>query len=398
MGKIMPEEILRQRKLMYPFMLILVLLLGVGFAALYSASYYRALQLTGDSLYYVRRQAIFGVMGIAGGILAFLIPEKSFKWIVPLVLTLSLALMLLTQFSPLGDTRLGARRWMTIGPVSFQPSEAVKLSLVLFLANYLGKHGERMKEFAFTVIPAAVILLFASLILLQRDFSTAVLVTFVSFSMVAVSPARKKYLLFLLLLMAVPGVLLLLSEEYRFRRILGFLYPELDPTGINYQVNMSLRAVASGGLFGTGFGLGEMKLGAIPEVMADFIFAAFAEETGLVGISVVWVLFMALAWIGYRCAAAHRSAQPKLFYLGFGCTSMIIWQALMNMGVVVGAVPPTGIPLPFFSLGGTHLFALLVFCGFIGRTIYAPVLQGSHDAAIADDYLAYSRYEYHGGV
>ncbi len=389
MRRILPEEVLDQRTLLFPFFAVLLLLLGAGLVSLYSASYFRALNITGDPFYYVRRQAVFALLGIIGALVMAGIPYHYFRFLVPLVLAASLVLMLLTLLSPLGETRLGARRWMSLGPVSLQPSEVVKISVILFLANYLGKHGKRLEELRIAAVPVGVVLLFAVLIILQRDFSTALLFVFVMFSMIAVSRTKKIYLLFFLLLVMVPGIMLLLMEEYRLRRVIGFLFPSADPTGMNYQVNMSLRAVASGGFLGTGFGLGTMKH-VIPEVSADFIFASFAEETGLAGVLSVWLLFAALGYIGYRAAAAHRHGDQRLFFLGFGCTSMIIWQALINMAVVIGAVPPTGLPLPFFSLGGTNLAMVLTMCGCIGRTVYAPTLQHSgYEELDSADYVLY---------
>jgi len=377
MKYVRPEQVLDQRKQLFPFCLILLLLLGVGLASLYSASYYQALRTAGDPAFFLRRQLVFALLGCAGGVIMMFIPYNVLRWMIPAALALSLILMLLTLFSPLGDERLGARRWLSLGPVSLQPSEVVKLSVVLFLANYLGKHGERMKEFTITLLPVALILLFSGLIMLQRDFSTALLFGFVTIAMVAASQTKKLYLVYLLLLLAVPGIMLLLTEEYRLRRVIGFLFPETDPTGINYQVNMSLRAIASGGILGTGFGLGTMKLGAIPEVSSDFIFASFAQETGLVGVTAVWLLFLFLGYIGFKASAMHRKTDRRLFFLGFGCTAMITWQAMLNMAVAVGLIPPTGLPLPFFSLGGTNLTVLLIMCGCIARVIYTPVEQYS---------------------
>ncbi len=391
MGRVIPEEVTDHRKLLFPFILVLVLLLGLGLATLYSASYYRALQTAGDPLYFVRRQALFVLLGIIGAFVVAGLPEKTFRYIVPAALFISLVLMVLTLTSPLGETRLGARRWLRAGPVSLQPSEMVKVAVILFLAHFLEKQGDRMQEFTITLVPVGVILLFAALILMQRDFSTALLFGLVTFMMVAVSDTKKLYLVYLGVITVIPGILVLLTEEYRMQRVIGFLFPELDPTGINYQVNMSLRAVAAGGVFGTGFGLGTMKLGALPEVSSDFIFASFAEEAGLMGVLIVWLLFAALGFIGYSSSLRHRRGNRRLFYIGFGCTSMILWQALINMAVAVGAVPATGLPLPFFSLGGTNLTMTLVMCGCIGRAVYAPAYrQSGYKALDSLDYVMYN--------
>lgn len=390
MRNILPEEVLNQRTLLFPFAAVVMLLLGAGLVSLYSASYHRGVTIAGDGLYFVRRQALFALLGIAGAAAAASMPYRYLRNLVPLILVLSAVLMVMTLVTPLGETRMGARRWLRIGPMSLQPSETVKAACILFLANYLGKHGKRMESFRVTAAAAAVILMFALLIVLQRDFSTALLFVFVTFSMLAVSQTRKIHLLYFLLLTAVPGAFALLSQEYRLRRIIGFLFPEADPSGMNYQVNMSLRAAASGGLLGTGFGLGTVKH-QIPEVTSDFIFASFAEETGLVGVVTVWLLFMVLGYIGWRCSAAHRHGDRTLFYLGFGSVSMILWQALINMAVVIGAVPPTGLPLPFFSLGGTNLTMVLVLCGFIMRAVYAPVVQGPPERELeTEDYVLYN--------
>ncbi len=389
MVRLTPEGVRDQRSLLFPLFLVILLLTGLGLTALYSASSYRAGQLAGDSFHYVKRQMLFVLLGVSGGIFITLIPDRVLRIIIPLALGISLVLMILTLTTPLGEVRLGARRWLRIGPLSMQPSEVVKVSVILFLANYLGKHDRDMQRLSVTLIPVGVSLLFAALILLQRDFSTAVLFITVCFAMIAVSSTRLIYLVYVMLITVIPGALLLLSEEYRFRRVLGFLFSEADPSGINYQVNMSLRAVAAGGIWGSGFGLGTVKY-RIPEVSSDFIFAAYAEETGLIGVGVVTLLFIALGVIGFRSASAHRRGDPRLFQLSFGCTCMVLWQALINMAVVIGALPPTGLPLPFFSLGGTNLTMVMVMCGCIARSVTIPAIrESSYGELDSAEYVLY---------
>lgn len=365
-------------KILYPFIISMFFLIGLGLVSLYSASYYKAVQLNLPSYYFIKRQLIFAGIGLFGGTVAFLLPQRVYKWLIPMALAFSFILMILTQFTSLGDTRMGARRWIVIGPISFQTSELVKISVLLFLANYLHKNSGKLSTFSFAIIPMIIVGVFSGMIALQRDFSGTALFLFICFTILAVGGVKRTFFFYFLLITVIPGIFFLLKEEYRLRRVIGFLYPDLDPTGLNYQVRMSLEAIRNGGIVGTGIGNGQMKLGLIPEVESDFIFSSFAEEFGLIGVCIIWLFFMIFSITGIIGARQHKDSNGFRYFLGFGAVSFIFWQALLNWGVVIALLPPTGIPFPFFSLGGTNLVVTLSMCGFIARSIFEKVQPVEH--------------------
>jgi cell division protein FtsW len=356
--------------LFYLVLLVLIILVGLGLSALFSASYDKAMRMGFEPDYFFTKQLVYAVGGIAAGSVAFFLPKNFLRFITPILVLGSLALMLLTIFTSLGETRLGANRWIQIGPIGFQPSELVKICAIFFLANYFDKHRYKLKYFSANIYPAAVVLIFSGLILLQRDYSTALIFTAICFFLFIAAGTRFSYLVYMLSIVGIPGLLILLTETYRLKRVVGFIFKDIDPTGLNYQVNASLAAIKSGGLIGKGLGNGIYKLGRLPEVQSDFIFASFMEENGFFGGSLVIILFGLLAYAGYRGSVRLRESDPYFYFLGFGITSILIWQALLNIGVVTGIVPPTGIPLPFFSQGGTSLLVNLGMSGLLCKVIY----------------------------
>ncbi|MCK5155459.1 MAG: cell division protein FtsW [Spirochaetales bacterium] len=361
--------------LFYLLILVLIVLVGLGLSGLFSASYDKAMRLGFEPDYFFTKQLVFAIGGIAAACVVFFIPKNFYRLITPLLILVSLSLMLLTLFTNLGESRLGARRWIQFGSIGFQPSELVKISAILFLANYFDKHSAKLKYFTANVYPAIVVLIFAGLILMQRDFSTTLIYTAICFSLFIAAGTRFSYLLYMISFVGVPGLLILLTETYRLERVIGYIFKDIDPSGMNYQVNASLAAIKAGGLTGKGFGNGIYKLGRLPEVQSDFIFASFIEENGFAGGSFVIILFGLLAYTGYRGSIKLRESDPYLFFLGFGITSVIVWQALLNIGVVTGIIPPTGIPLPFFSQGGTSLLVNLGMSGLLCKVLYNAETQ-----------------------
>ncbi len=371
------------------FCFLIFLLLGIGLISLYSASYDKALRMGQASDYFLKRQLIFAVMGLCCALIITIIPMTLIRSLIPVLLFFSFLLMALTLTTPLGETRLGATRWLRIGPVSFQPSELIKVSVILYLANYLSDKERDLKNFWTVSVPIAVVFISAGLIILQRDYSTTMIFLFLSLSMLLVAKVKISYLFYYSSLAGIPGILFLVTEEYRLKRVLGFIFKDIDPSGINYQVNVSLNAIASGGILGKGFGQGIYKLGKIPEVQSDFIFASFAEESGLVGVILVMLLFAVIAYLGYRGAAKHRGGDTFMYLTGFGITHLLIWQVLLNLGVVSGIIPPTGIPLPFFSAGGSNLLMNLGMCG-----ILLKILLAYPDSAPDDNGMVTSNTDY----
>lgn len=353
------------------FGLIVGTLILLGLLSVYSASYPQALDFGYSSSYFFVRQAVFAVAALAACVVIYFIPLKAFKLLTYPLLLVCLVLMLLTLFTRFGQTSLGARRWLSLGPLpSFQPSELVKFSSILFLSKVLTSPVRDQREKTRRqLLSAAVCLVFALLILMQKDYSTTVIYLGVCISLLLLSKVSLPWLGLGFLFLLTGGLAVMLSEPYRVKRIVAFLFPNIDPSGINYQVSIARKAIESGGIFGKGLGLGYYKHGILPEVQNDFILSCIAEEGGLLTILLVFGLFLAFALLGYKASRKTAENDPFASYLAFGFTTMIFWQALVNAAVVSGLFPPTGIPLPFFSQGGTNLFVVICEAGFLFKII-----------------------------
>ncbi|MCY1152129.1 MAG: putative peptidoglycan glycosyltransferase FtsW [Sphaerochaetaceae bacterium] len=346
------------------FILILSIVL-YGLVIMYSASYYEALIHNLDHYYFLKRQVIFVVLALAVSIVIHFIDFKLIEAVTYPLVILSIILMLLTLFTSFGVTILGARRWLEIGPIpSFQPSEFVKVSTVLFLAKYYKNENKR------DIIPILLVLVNAALILLQKDYSTTIVYLITSFALLLICGCELKIISLIALFLFLPAGLALFSQGYRIKRIISFVFPSLDPTGLNYQINNSIDAIASGGLFGKSIGNGYYKMGILPEVQNDFIFAHLGEETGFIGIFILILFFLVFTHIGYKVARENYDKNKLFSYISFGITTQIVLQAIINMMVVTALLPPTGIPLPFFSQGGTNLFFTIILVSIVHKIIF----------------------------
>ena len=346
------------------FIVVLFLMIGLGLAALFSASYNWAEQLYGDPFRLIRRQAIWVTLGVGVALVAYHLPLSFLRSIVPLMLAAALGLMLLTFVPGLGEEYLGGRRWILLFGSSFQPSELVKVVLVFYLAHIMDRKRDRLDDTLNSVIPPVIVVgLFGALIYLQNDFSTSIFVVFVSLLVLFVARVRLRFFLGLGVVVLPLAIILLLTREHRVLRILAFIDPNLDRFGSGYQVLAAQRALENGGIWGRGIGQSLQKFGSLPEPHSDFVFAVLGEELGLAGIVGVLALFVALAVKGYQLAFAATTTFRSL--LAFGLTSVIVLQALLNMAVVCGLVPATGIPLPFFSHGGSAILMALLMAGLL---------------------------------
>ncbi|MFW6337566.1 MAG: putative lipid II flippase FtsW [Alkalispirochaetaceae bacterium] len=345
-------------------LLAMFLLSGVGLAILFSSSYFRAEKLFDQPMHFFRRQAAWIALGSVAAFLASRIPLKALRSSLPGILAVTLSLMVMTFLPGVSAEYLGARRWIFLFGYSFQPSELTKFTLILYLAYILDKKSENIDDPVNALLPPLIVVaIFTTLIYLQNDFSTAFFVMVVSLFMFFVAGVPWRYFISLFAAVIPISLIMLLSREHRVKRILSFIEPRLDPTGTGYQVLASQNALARGGLWGTGIGQGTQKLGVLPEAHSDFIFAVLGEELGFFGIFLVMALFGLLAYRGFRTALVCEERFAS--FLTFGLTVTIAFQALLNMAVVSGMVPATGVTLPFFSSGGSSLFITLVMCGVI---------------------------------
>ena len=364
----------------FTFICVVVILVMTGLVMLYSSSYAEATMNGLDHYYYVLRQGIFAILGFVCAIVINLVPVK---WIrlaaIPLV-AIALVSMLMTLFTPYGVTVMGARRWLALPLVpQFQPSEVVKLSTIVFLAWWLTSPSTRRYLGWYYVVPFVMIVGFTLLIVVQRAYTTSIHYLILALAICVAARLKLRYIFIACAFISVPGILYMLSESYRVKRIASFVFPSLDPQGLNWQVNMSLGAIAEGGLTGKGIGNGTYKLGLLPEVQNDFILSSIIEETGLVGFAFIAMMFIMFAILGYRAAVRLWPRDRFHALLSVGITTMIISQVALNIAVITGLLPPTGIPLPFFSQGGTNLFVIIVECGLLYRAIVLSSKEGGDE-------------------
>lgn len=354
----------------FTFICVVVILVMTGLVMLYSSSYAEATMNGLDHYYYVLRQGIFAILGFVCAVIVNFIPVK---WIrlsaIPLVV-IALVTVLLTIFSPFGVTVMGARRWLALPYLpQFQPSEVAKLAIIIFLAWWLTSEKTRQYLGWYYVVPFVLILAMTLLIVVQRAYTTSIHFLILALAICIAARLKLRYIVIACAFLAVPGVLYMLSESYRVKRIASFMFPSLDPQGLNWQVNMSLSAIGEGGLVGKGIGGGTYKLGLLPEVQNDFILSSIIEETGIVGFIFISMMFIMFALLGYRAAVRLWPRDRFWALLAVGITTMVISQVALNIAVITGLLPPTGIPLPFFSQGGTNLFVVIVECGLLYRAI-----------------------------
>lgn len=341
--------------------LYMVLLCLFGLVMIYSASFYGAKVKYDDAFYFVKKQAISFFIGLV----LFAIFSKidyhkyyKFRWTILIVSVVLLALV----FVPfLGVTSNGARRWVGIGGFTIQSSEIAKFGFVIFASCYMSKNHEKMKTFK-GILP---VLLSGGciclLILLEPNLSVTLCVGMVMIAMLFVGGIQLKHFLLICIpaLMLVP--VLIIIEPYRLQRLMAFLNPWANPKEEGFQLIQSLYSLGAGGLLGVGLFNSRQKLLFLPFSESDFIFSIIGEELGFVGCAVLCTVYILLIYEGIK--VAHSASDRLGAYLSFGITAVISAQTFINIAVVTGSIPPTGIPLPFVSAGGT---SLIVFMGAMG--------------------------------
>ena len=343
-----------------------ILLWGTGlFTMLVCSQNYAARFFNNDALYFVKRQVVCSAVGFVFFLGFLFLDMKTIKKLVFYIVLATVILCVLTFIKPLSIEKNGARRWIKMPfKFTFQPSELVKFALVLYLANYFDKQFSLTNEEDRDVMPCVAIFLgMVLLVLLQKDFSTSAFLILIGVLLFFVSGAKLKWLIPFVIIAIPLALLLIFSEQYRIERIIGFLRPSQGESSFNYQSNAAKSAISAGGFWGVGIGRGLSKLNSIPEVQADYIFAGLTEAMGFVGVILYLLLLGFFAWRGYR--TAYKCPNRFAAYGSFGCVSVIVVQSIINCMVVCGLLPTTGIPLPFFSVGGSSIIVTLAMCGFI---------------------------------
>lgn len=340
-------------------------LLAFGLIALYSASTVDSYKNFGNTTYYVMHQLIYGVgLGLFGMYIAYRTDYHIFDKYLKIFIYGSILLLIAVKIPGLGFSAGGATRWIHIGPIFFQPSELAKFAVVTYIASWASRQKQDLNNFYFGILPMlAITAVYAALILWQPDLGTMLVLVSVAASMIYVAGTNLKYFFWT----AVVGLLSLYSfihfAPYRARRLTSFLDPSVDPKGISYHINQALLAIGSGGIFGYGYGLSRQKHNYLPEVMGDSIFAVTAEELGFVRILLAIFLFLYLIFLGFKIAKNAKDTFGKM--LAFGITSWVGFQVAINIAAMVNLVPLTGIPLPFFSYGGSAMIVNLSAIGIL---------------------------------
>ena len=316
-----------------------------------------------DSYYYLKHQILFGLsFGLLGFLAAYFIPYKNYRVASFAFLIFSLILLSLV-FTQMGVSAGGASRWLKIGPIVFQPAEIVKLAFILYLAAWLSNPKmNRSGDFWTGFMPFILISGFiAAMLFLQPATSTVIILMAAGMTMYFISGAKLSHIAIVIAAGLLAFTLVILMTPYRLQRITTFFNPQKDITGAAYQIDQSLIAIGSGGLFGVGYGRSTSKSSYLPDPVSDSIFAVAAEELGFVGAGTLVILFGIFVFRLFWLAKNLRDKFGQLILVGFG--SLLAFQSIVNMGAISGLLPLTGVPLPFVSYGGTALAVLLTTSG-----------------------------------
>ena len=344
---------------------IVIALLAIGLIFVYSSSSVFALERFGAPFYFVKKQLI----GLFLGLLAFIaiqsVSVATIKKSSSLLFAISLFLTALTLFAPFSHHIHGSSRWLSIGGFSFQPSELLKISLVLYLA-YCASKKQKKYSFLGDYLPILSIILLPAIILLkQPDFGLAIILSLTTITMLFLSQFHIKHLLGTLFCIIPIATLLIVMKPYRLRRILVFLNPWHDPHGLGFQIIQSLIAIGSGGFWGVGIAYSKQKFHYLPMQHTDFIFAIIAEETGFIGSCIIILFFTLFLYYGFKIAQSLSDEFSKLAVYGF--VTIISLQAIMNIAVASDLLPTKGLGLPFISYGNSALICNVLMVGIILR-------------------------------
>lgn len=331
------------------------LLLVMGIIMIYSSSSVWALYKVGNDKYYLFRQLVFAFLGIVIYFISYSINYNYWKKIIDYVFFISLLLLIIVLIPGIGVVKNGARSWIGFNDISFQPSEFMKISYVLFLAKHLSKDNTKLLKYILLTI------IIFGLILLQPDFGTGVIFLITIAFMMYISLLKYKYIIIGGGLLIFGFVVMIMMAPYRLERIFSFLNPWNDPLGSGFQIIQSLYAISPASLFGYGLFKSRQKYFYLPEPQNDFIFAILCEELGIIGGFFVIFLFFVLIYIGYNLLFHIKDMYA--LYVIFGFTTLIAIQVFINISVVIGLIPVTGVTLPFISYGGSSLLITMFMMG-----------------------------------
>jgi len=341
-----------------------VMLLSSGVVMVYSASAIVAADRFHDPYFFLKKQLFWALLGSVAMLVAVRVDYRRLERFVLPALVVAGVLLVLVLVPPIGQAINGTRRWIRLGPVSFQPAELAKLALVFYLAAFVARRQEELGDLRRGFLPPLLAAgVFAALVLMQPDLGNCLTLVALTFGLLYLAGSPVRYLGWAM----APALPLLAvaiwAAPYRLRRITAFWDPWSDPRGSGFQIIQSWLAFGNGGLLGQGIGASRQKLFYLPEAHTDFIFAVVGEELGFLGAAAFVALFAVLIWRGLRVGL--RTAEPFGAYLALGITLLIAIQTLVNLGVVTGMLPTKGLPLPFISFGGSALSMTMLSTGVL---------------------------------
>lgn len=346
----------------YLLLFMILVLVAIGITMVFSSSYYYALNKWHDKFHFLKKELLWGAIGLVVMTITTNIPYRAYKilsWFMA-----GGAVVLLGMTLVMGDSYNGAQRWLTLAGFQFMPSEIAKISMIIFFAHMLSSKKYSIKKFLDLFKPYLVVVaVVAYLVLMQPDYSTTAVIVTVLLSMIFVSGAKVIYFIPMISIAGIAGWYFIVESSYRAKRFLTFLDPFSDPMGSGWQIVNSLYALGSGGIFGVGLGQSTQNKLYIPEPQNDFILATFGEEFGFVGNIFLLSIFLILIWRGIKIAKETNDNFGSL--LAYGITFLVAVQAIINVGVSTSLLPVTGMPLPFISFGGTSLVILMGSMGIL---------------------------------
>ncbi|HEX4744396.1 MAG TPA: putative lipid II flippase FtsW [Candidatus Limnocylindria bacterium] len=347
-----------------PLLCIVLVLLAVGLAMVYSASGIRALDALDEPRYFLIQQSVWAVIGLGAMLVAARVDYHRYRALALPALGLAVVLLVAVLIPGVGTSVGGATRWIRVSSFAgVQPAELAKLALILYLAFWFASRRSAMGRLSVTLPFLGITTLIVGLVIAEPDLGTSIVIVAIAFAMYFVAGARLREFGALAALAVVAVAALAVVQPYRLQRILTFLDPWSDPRGAGFQTIQALYGLALGGPFGEGLGAGKEKFGFLPAAYTDSIFAVLGNELGLLGTLGVVVLFLLLAFKGIRIAL--RAPDDAGALLATGITAWLVFQAWLNMAVVASLVPMTGITLPFISYGGSSLCVSLVAVGIL---------------------------------
>lgn len=348
----------------FSMFIVIMALVSIGVVMVYSASSYISFfskNYNYDSMFFLKKQLKWAILGTICMIFTMKVDYHKLKKFTGIGTIVTLILLVVVLFMPSVN---GATRWINFGFATVQPSEIAKYMVVLILAKSIEKRGQRIKNFwGGPVYHLCIAGVFSGLILLEHNLSIASVVIFVTLIILFTSGAKKAHIGLFGLLGVIAGILLSVFSSYRLKRLMSFRNPWADPLKDGYQLIQSLLALGSGGIFGVGLGMSRQKCFYIPEPHNDFIFSIIGEELGLIGCILIIILYLIFIWRGIGAALRAKDAYGTV--LATGITSVVAVQAIINIAVVSGSMPVTGVPLPFISYGGSSLVFNLIAMGIL---------------------------------